>query len=107
MQMVESLRLHVGDMEIAVPAAGSLLAAIRDAGLPIMSVCGGKQACGTCRVEIDPQWLIRLPPQGPREVRLLGILASTGPRSRLACQIQLDPGLDGLTLKLTKHTANS
>ncbi|AXE35254.1 FAD-binding oxidoreductase [Chromobacterium phragmitis] len=82
---------------LALPAAaGSRLAdALAAAGL-VLPVCGGQAACGVCRVAIAPDWLERLPEPARREQRLLAALDAPHPRHRLACQITLHPGLNGL-----------
>ena len=78
----------------------TLLAALKEAGLPAMSVCGGRAACGSCKVGIGPAWRDRLPPPGKAEARLLRHLPDTGEGDRLACQITLTDRLDGLEIRL-------
>jgi ferredoxin len=78
----------------------TLLAALTKAGLPVMSVCGGRAACGSCKVGLDPAWSDRLPPPGKAEGRLLRHLPDVRPGDRLACQITLTPLLDGLEVRL-------
>jgi ferredoxin len=73
----------------------SLMVALKRAGLGILAVCGGKGACGTCRVAIAPDWLGRLAEPQKRELRLLHHL-KTGPDERLSCQILLTAELNGL-----------
>ena len=87
-----------GDCQTLPAADGSRLAdALAAAGL-VLPVCGGQAACGACRVEIDAAWLARLPPPQRQELRLLAALDEPRPGHRLACQIALHPGLNGLTL---------
>ena len=74
----------------------TLLEALKAASLPVFSVCGGKKACGVCRVRLDPP----APSQDPDELRLLAFLDALHPGDRLACQLRLHPGLDGLTVRL-------
>ncbi|MGF6727623.1 CDP-4-dehydro-6-deoxyglucose reductase [Paraburkholderia sp. GAS41] len=78
----------------------SLLDALSSAGLPIMSVCGGKASCGTCIVEFDPDWVERVPSCLRAERNLLACLPDVGPLSRLACQIRITREIDGLAIKL-------
>src|ERR1700689_698538 len=49
----------------------SLMPALKRAGLPLLAVCGGKGACGTCKVGIAPEWGALLPEPTSRELRLL------------------------------------
>lgn len=72
-----------------------LVFVLKRAGLPLLAVCGGKGACGTCRVAFSPSWAERLAAPERREMRLLSHLkAGTG--ERLACRITMTPALDGL-----------
>ena len=67
---------------------------------PMLSICGGKASCGTCRVHVEPPWqeCVGLPSRTERN--LLNCLAEAEPGDRLACQILLTPGLDGLAIRL-------
>lgn len=73
----------------------ALMIALKRAGLGLLAVCGGKGACGTCRVCFPPEWAARLLPPQKRELRLLTHLKA-GPGERLSCQIILAAALDGL-----------
>lgn len=80
----------------------SLMLAAVDAGIDgIKADCGGLMSCATCHVIVVPGWIDRLPPLTSDEDAMLEMTAS--PReaaSRLACQIELDAGLAGLTVGL-------
>lgn len=67
---------------IDVPAGTSVLAAIRATGMEVVSVCGGRGLCGTCRVIAAGDGLT--PPTEP-ERELLGP-AELSAGVRLACQ---------------------
>jgi 2Fe-2S ferredoxin len=76
----------------------ALMPALKRAGLPLLAVCGGKGACGTCRVAFPPAWGARLAPPEKRELRLLAHLkAREG--ERLSCRITLSGALDGLEVE--------
>lgn len=63
--------------------------------------CGGTLTCATCHVLPDPTWQDHLPPPSRDEQSMLDFTAT--PRqahSRLACQIMLNPALDGLVVRL-------
>lgn len=68
----------------------------------VEATCGGECSCATCQVYVDPMWLPRLPPQGDLEIELLDELLNTTERSRLACQIDMTPALDGISLTVAK-----
>ncbi|GGP25296.1 FAD-binding oxidoreductase [Silvimonas amylolytica] len=95
-----TISLTVGGVVTQAPSGLSLLAGLKSAGLPILSVCGGKASCGTCHVLIESAWLARITAPSKAEHNLLACLPDTTAASRLACQIQLTPDLDGLALRL-------
>jgi ferredoxin, 2Fe-2S len=80
----------------------SLMQAAVDAGIDgIAADCGGSLTCATCHVFVDGEWAARLPPPRSDESDMLEMTAT--PReagSRLSCQIELQPGLDGLRVRL-------
>jgi ferredoxin len=79
-------------------AGEALMVALKRAGLPLLAVCGGKGACGTCKVAFSSQWGMRLTPPEKRELRLLTHLkAREG--ERLSCRIVLSGELDGLEVE--------
>jgi CDP-4-dehydro-6-deoxyglucose reductase, E3 len=73
----------------------SLMLALKRAGLPLLAVCGGQGACGTCKVAFPPEWADRLSPPEKRELRLLTHLKSVE-GERLSCRITLSAALEGL-----------
>ena len=63
--------------------------------------CGGQCACATCHVYISPAWIDRVGTveEGAVEHTMLeGAPADVQPNSRLACQVTLEVGLDGLVV---------
>jgi ferredoxin len=73
----------------------SLMVALKRAGLPLLAVCGGRGACGTCKVAFPSEWALRLNEPEKRELRLLThIKAQDG--ERLSCRISLTAELNGL-----------
>jgi ferredoxin len=73
----------------------SLMLALNRAGLGLLAVCGGKGACGTCKVAFPSAWASRLVEPEKRELRLLThIKAQEG--ERLSCRILLTAELNGL-----------
>jgi 2Fe-2S ferredoxin len=73
----------------------ALMPALKRAGLGLLAVCGGKGACGTCKVAFAPDWAARLPPAEYRELRLLAHLKAAA-NERLSCRIALSRALEGL-----------
>ena len=75
---------HASGRVISAPVGRSLLEAVREAGLPHASVCGGRARCTTCRVRIG-RGLESLAPPGPLEAAALARIEAE-PNVRLACQ---------------------
>ena len=68
--------------------------------------CGGTLTCATCHVIVRAPWSGQLPKPDADEAGMLEFTAAARqPTSRLACQIQLTPELDGLQVDLpaTQH----
>lgn len=84
------------------PEGVSLMAAATGAGVPgIVAECGGQLRCATCHVIVDPAWAGRLPPPSADEKAMLELTAAPRePGSRLACQLQLTPALQGLVVRV-------
>lgn len=75
---------HSSGRIVAAPAGSSILEALRDAGLPHASVCGGRARCTTCRVRIA-EGLRALAPAEALEADALRRI-DAAPNVRLACQ---------------------
>lgn len=79
----------------------TLMEAIRDSGLAILSQCGGGCACATCHVHVMPEWVGKLPPRSSSETDLLEGSEYYDPEvSRLSCQIICTPDIDGLSVTI-------
>src|SRR4030066_1663818 len=75
----------------------NLLDAIRKAGLPLKSACGGKGTCGECLVRVEGgEARIRTSAALPEEVRRLGYA--------LACQTEIE---EDLTVELPRFEEQS
>ncbi|MDE1148279.1 MAG: 2Fe-2S iron-sulfur cluster-binding protein [Azospirillaceae bacterium] len=99
-------KIHVVDADGAEHAfdgdvKASLMENICDQDLPLDADCGGSCACATCHVLVDPAWTDRLAEPSLDELSLLEEESSYRPgRSRLSCQIDFRPELDGLRVTL-------
>lgn len=97
------LTIRLGDAAgdaIAAESGETLLAALRRAATAIRSICGGRCACGTCRIAVAEDWVARLPEPSRNEARLLRALPGARPDHRLACQITLGAETEGLSFRL-------
>jgi ferredoxin, 2Fe-2S len=66
----------------------------------ITAECGGGMMCATCHVFVEAGWLDRVGQKSDGEDDMLdGAAVPTELSSRLACQIQIHDGLDGLTVR--------
>ncbi|MBA4265665.1 MAG: ferredoxin [Comamonadaceae bacterium] len=88
--------------DIEVAPEQSLMKAAVDANVKgIEADCGGTLTCATCHVMVDAAWTEKLPPASADEIDMLDFAASpVQPTSRLSCQVQLTPELDGLVVHL-------
>jgi 2Fe-2S ferredoxin len=79
-------------------AAGNtaMEAALDNAVAGIIAECGGACACATCHAYVADDWLGRLKPMEDMEDAMLDTAADRRPNSRLLCQIEVTPDLDGL-----------
>ena len=65
--------------------------------------CGGSCACSTCHVYVAPEWYDRLPGIGLLEADMLDFAWEPSERSRLSCQLEVTPELDGLVVQLPER----
>jgi 2Fe-2S ferredoxin len=87
--------------EIAAQPGLSVMEIIRDAGMDeLLALCGGCCSCATCHVVVDPAWSDRVGKPSPDEDELLGSSDHRTATSRLSCQINFTPALDGLKVTI-------
>ncbi len=80
-----------------------LMETLRDDDLGVLGTCGGICSCGTCHVYVAPDWADKLPPKSEDEQMMLdgiGELVDVRPNSRLSCQIEINPELNGLEVEI-------
>jgi 2Fe-2S ferredoxin len=78
----------------------SVMEVIRQESDDILAICGGCCSCGTCHVHVDEAWLSRLKPMRSDEDDVLDCSDERLATSRLACQIDFGPELDGLRVTI-------
>jgi ferredoxin len=86
--------------EVAAQAGLSLLEVGQNAGQPLEGTCEGQMACSTCHVIVAAEDFDRLPRASEEEEDMLDLAVGATRTSRLSCQILLDAGLDGLTVRM-------
>lgn len=92
-----------GEQSIVEVADGTsvMQAALANDISEIVAECGGTLACATCHVYVDESDLDRLAEPSADEEEMLDYTASPRlPTSRLSCQINLGPDLDGLVVRV-------
>lgn len=79
----------------------SVMEVIREGGIDeLLALCGGNCSCATCHVHVDPEFMSALKPMSEDENDLLDSTTDRNDYSRLSCQIQFGPALDGLRVKI-------
>ena len=78
----------------------TLMEVARDNDLGIEGTCGGSISCCTCHVIIEKDWFSKVGPANPDEEDMLDLAVDLQPTSRLGCQIEVTPELDGLIVNI-------
>ena len=78
----------------------SLMEVARDNDLGIEGTCGGSISCCTCHVVVDDEWFSVVGSPNPDEEDMLDLAVDLQPTSRLGCQIEVTPELDGLIVNI-------
>ena len=89
------------ETEIEGEAGLSVMGVIREHGFDeLLALCGGCCSCATCHVYVEPGFDDRLRPKSEDEDDLLDSSDQKTDRSRLSCQLQVVPELDGLRVRI-------
>ena len=78
----------------------TLMEVARDNDLGIEGTCGGSISCCTCHVVIENDWFSKVGPANPDEEDMLDLAVDLQPTSRLGCQIEVTPELNGLIVNI-------
>ena len=71
----------------------------------MVAECGGACACATCHVYVAEDWVSRLPAMDGMEDAMLDAAMDRRANSRLSCQLEVGPELDGLELTVADNEA--
>jgi 2Fe-2S ferredoxin len=86
------------EIEVDATVGDSLMETIRGAGIDeMLAMCGGNCACATCHILIDNP-SASMPGRSEAEVALLETSLHFAEQSRLACQVSINDGMDGLRI---------
>lgn len=91
---------HGVEHEVEATDGWTIMEIIRDAGLPIKAECGGSCVCATCHVLVDDEWFGKLPAKNEEEIDMLDLALEVFDTSRLSCQIEFDPSMDGMKVTI-------
>ena len=86
--------------EVEAETGLGLLEVAQAAGMPLEGTCEGQMACSTCHVIVDKAWFDKLPAAVEDEEDMLDLAAGVARTSRLSCQIDLTPELDGIEVRI-------
>ena len=94
------------EQHVEAEAGTRLLDLAQACGQPLEGTCEGQMACSTCHVIVAAEDFGRLPPPSEEEEDMLDLAAGATRNSRLACQIWLEPALDGLCVRIPGEVRN-
>jgi 2Fe-2S ferredoxin len=93
-------------VEADVAVGNTVMEAALDNGVSgILAECGGACACATCHAYISDVWIPRLRPIEDMEDAMLDAANDRRPSSRLLCQVEMTPELDGLEVFVARNEA--
>lgn len=88
-------------VEIEVADGWSLMQAATKNGVDgIEAECGGSLACATCHCYVESHAESMASPASDELAMLAHVAAERKPNSRLACQVRMSNGLDGIVVRL-------
>ncbi len=99
---VENQHGDVRELEIPDGINLSLMEVLKASEYDILATCGGMALCATCHIQVL-EGSAALEPLADAELDMLDTLPDADDRSRLACQIRLDPALDGLKIRIFEN----
>lgn len=69
----------------------------------ILAICGGSCACSTCHAYVDEAWMTIVGQPNEIEDSTLDLAVDRQANSRLTCQIEVTPALDGLVVRVAQN----
>lgn len=90
--------------ELKPPVGKPLMPQLRRLKVGIIGLCNGNAVCGSCHVYVEKEWLDRLPVPDEFEEERLAVIPGRQENSRLTCQIEYRPDLDGLEMTVAPQS---
>ena len=92
------------DLDVSI--GSTIMEGAIDNNVPgVLAECGGACACATCHVYVDAAWAESLGDISEMEDAMLDSAVSRQPNSRLSCQIEVSPEMDGLIVHVAPNDA--
>jgi len=82
-----------------------LMRALSEADTGIEAICGGYLSCATCHIYVDGSSKLPLKAAEEAEIELISGLLHAQPNSRLSCQIEVVPEIEGLEITVAPPEA--
>lgn len=90
-----------GEHVIEIKAGGNVMEPLREIDNGVEALCGGMCSCATCHVYVDDDWAAKLGEVRDDELELLeDTECFRAGNSRLSCQLEMSPELDGMRLTI-------
>lgn len=96
---VEDREGNISELTAPTDMGLSLMEFLKASEYDILATCGGMALCATCCVDVM-EGEDKLNEMSDDEYAMLDTLPDVLPNSRLACQLQLSPQMDGLKVRL-------
>jgi 2Fe-2S ferredoxin len=101
MTVIKYLQSNGKTFEVDVPIGSSVMQGAVDNMIEgIAAECGGACSCATCEVYVDEAWISIVGEACDIEKDMLEASGAWRPNSRLSCQIEITPELDGMLVTI-------
>ncbi len=90
---------RVHELEIPDGINLSLMEVLKASEYDIMATCGGMALCATCHIQVL-EGMEKLEDRTDPELDMLDTLPDADDDSRLACQIKINPSIDGIKIRV-------
>ena len=91
---------------VDVPTGHSVMeGAMKNGVVGFIAECGGACSCATCHGYIDDKWLEIVGKAKDDEADMLEFAEGVQPNSRLACQVEVHEGLEGMIVRIAEEQA--
>lgn len=88
------------EYKVQANSGDTLLECALKNNVPLIGGCGGAGICGSCNVEIDQEYINKLPEPDFNEKDVIEYLPMYKPTTRLACQVVVTDEMDGMTVTI-------